>query len=179
MLLTATNETLIQWGEVNLTPLQKASDIQARIAAELQRIDAVGRLNEAKDAAMGVSKGFFDRFAQKKPDTYEFKLQESKRDLLKLMSESDRQMKGFLPEVRDLHLDGLALSVVIGEYQDAVLMNIGNSRLKTLLLAHQTGTMLMTVLENTVQQCAQYIEQIDSMLSVTIPQWKLALQNKP
>lgn len=174
MLLKANSELLIQWGEVNLAPLQQASTIQANIANEMQRIDAVNCLNEAKDAVCGNAKGFFDRFSQKKPEHYEFRLKNAKRELTLLMVQSEQQRRSFSPEVHDLHLDSIALTVVLPEYNDAVLMNIANSRTKTLLLAHQTGTMLLTVLENTVQQCAQFIEQIDSMLSVTIPQWKMA-----
>lgn len=175
MLLTATSELLIQWGEVNLVPLQQASSIQATIASEMQRIDAVNWLNETKEAMSG-NKGFFDRFRVKKPEFYEFQLNTAKQELAKLMSKSEQQRKSFLPEVHDLHLDSIALVVVISEYTDAVLLNIANSRSKTLMLAHQTGTMLLTVLENTIQQCAQLIEQINSLLSVTIPQWKLAQQ---
>jgi hypothetical protein len=173
MLLQARNETVIQWGEANLTPLQKASNIQAKISAELQRIDATTFLNEAKDAAMGNSRGLFGMFP-KKPDDYERKLTIVKSDLMKLMMNTESEYRAFVPEVSDLNLDSSALGVVIGEYTDSILLNIANSRLKTLLLAHQTGTMLLTVLENTIQQCAQSIEQIDSMLSVTIPQWKLS-----
>lgn len=176
MLLAATSELLIQWGEINLTPLQQASDIQASIASEMQRIDASTILNETKDAISG-NRGFFDRLRVKKPEHYEFQLNNAKQELTKLMLKSEQQRRSFEPEVHDLHLDSIALVVVIPEYTDAVLLNIANSRSKTLLLAHQTGTMLLTVLENTVQQCAQLIEQINSLVSVTIPQWKIAQQN--
>ena len=173
MLLKATTDVLIKWGEANLLPLQEASKIQAHVANEMQRIDAVGSLNETKDAISG-NRGFLDRFTQKKPEHYEFRLNVAKRALTDLMILSEQHRAIFLPEVHDLHLDSIALVVVLSEFKDATRMNIANNRSRTLLMAHQTGTMLLTVLENTVQQCAQFIEQIDSMLSVTIPQWKIA-----
>ncbi len=177
-LLTVKIEVLTQWGEVNLAPLQEASKIQADIASELQRIDAIGRLNAVKDS-FTRERGFLDRFtAQKTPEQHEFILKDAKRALTDLMIKSDRQRREFFTEVHDLHLDAIALVVTLGEYKDATMANIANSRSKTLLLAHQTGTMLLTVLENTSAQCAQFIEQIESMMSVTIPQWKLASQKR-
>lgn len=172
ILLSATTDTILQWGEANLIPLQKASDIQARISKELQRIDASQHLNDAKNAVM-AKKGMLG-FLSKKPEFYEDKFRTAKVDLLKLAQDTDREYRAFVPEVSDLHLDSSTLGVVLGTYQDTVLLNVANSRLKTLLMAHQTGQMLLTVLENTIQQCSQYVEQIDSMLSVTIPQWKMS-----
>lgn len=170
-----TTETMIQWGQLNLAPLQEASNIQAEIAHELQRINAVGVLTESKDAAMHGPK-LIDRLTGKRPEQFEQRLSATKDALTTLMIRADNYRKSYAPEVTDLHLDGLALSVTLPEFSDPMLANIANSRVKTLLLAHQTGTMLLITLENTVNQCASLIGQIDSFLSVTMPNWKLAFQ---
>ena len=170
-----TTESLIQWGSLNLAPLQQASNIQAEIANELRRINAVEALTEAKDAAMRVPT-LFDRFTGKKAEHYEQRLALAKSDLAALMIRAQGLRKSFYPEIHDLHLDAVAMVVTHTEWSDPVMMQLGNSRAKTLLQAHQTGAMLVQSLDNCVQQCGQFIEQIDGMLSTTIPQWKLSQQ---
>jgi hypothetical protein len=177
LLKLATTETILEWGNINLIPLQKASNVQAEIANELRRINAVEALTEAKDAACRPPT-LFDRVTGKKPEYYEARLVMVKDDLLKLMLKSERQRKEYHPEVRDLHLDGVAMAVTHPEWTDPVMIQLGNSRTKTLLQAHQTGVMLLQTLENCVAQCGQYIEQIDGLLSTTIPQWKMLQQSK-
>lgn len=170
-------QTMLKWGDLNLAPLQLASQIQSEIANELQRINAVGTLTEAKEAATrGI--GFLDRLAGKRPEVYEQRLKASKDALLALMVRSETQRKSYAPEVKDLHGDAISLAVTLTEFSDPVLSNIANSRTKTLLMAHQTGTILLQTLENTVQQCAALIGQIDSFMSVSMPNWKLASQSK-
>lgn len=173
MLLTGNNETIMQWGEVNLVPLRNAADIQSRIAARMSQIDPSAILTQAHDAM--VKKSIFG--FGKKPEHYERLLPDVKKQLMGLLQDTDREYRSFVPEVSDLNLDTASLSVVVGEYQDAITLNIANSRLKTLMMAQQTGVMLLSMLENTMQQCIQYGEQIDSFISVTIPQWKVSIQS--
>jgi hypothetical protein len=172
-LLVIDMEALTKWGDLNLLPLQQASGVQADIAAKLQSIDAVGRLKEAHDAVCRPVT-FFDRVAGRKPEHYEQSLATAKRGLQELMLKSEAQRREFEPEVIDLHLDAIALSVTLTEFSNPSMGNIANSRTKTLLLAHQTGTMLLQVLTNTIEQCATFLGQIDSLINVTIPQWKLS-----
>ena len=168
-------ENLIAWGSLNLDPLQQASNIQAEIANELRRINATEALAEARDAVMRPIT-LFDRVTGRKPEHYEMRLSLAKTDLTALMIKAEQQRKSYAPEVRDLHLDAIALIVAHQEWDDPVMMQLGNSRAKTLLQAHQTGTMLLITLMNCVQQCGQFVEQIDGLLTTTIPQWKMANQ---
>lgn len=172
-----TNDTLISWGQLNLVPLQQASNIQAEIANELQRINAVDVLAEAR-AAVTRPPSLYDRISGKKPEQYADRLNRAKDDLIALMVKTGDNRRIFAPEVKDLHHDAIAVAVCLPEFSDPVLANIANSRAKTLMQAHQTGTILLHVLETTVSQCAAFIEQIDSMVNVSIPNWKLS-QQKP
>ncbi len=167
-------EKLVDWGGLNLVPLQQASNIQATMAAELNRINATEALIEAKDASTrGPS--LMDRISGKKPEFYEYRLKQAKTDLTALMIKAEAQRKSYTPEVTDLQHDATALLVTLGEFADAMMQSIGSSRTKTLIAAHQTGLMLIASLTNTVTQCATFIEQIDSFLTVTLPNWKMAV----
>lgn len=170
---TAT-EGIVNWGSLNLAPMARASDVQTNIAKELARIDAVAAMTEAKDAACRPMT-LFDRVAGRKPEHYEARLALVKKDLMAMMVVAEKQRVEYAPEVRDLHLDAVAMVVVHQEWSnEPTKMNLGNNRAKTLLQAHQTGTMLLITLTNCVQQCGQFIDQIDNLLATVIPQWKMS-----
>jgi hypothetical protein len=171
-------DRIVEWGNLNLAPLQQASNIQATIAAELRRINAVEAMTECKEAACRPTT-FFDRVTGgKKAEFYEARLGLAKNDLVALMIKAEAQRKSYRPEVHDLLLDAVAMVVTHSAWTDPVMMQLGSSRAKTLLAAHQTGTMLLQTLDNTVSQCGQYVEQIDGLLTNTIPQWKMLQQQQ-
>ena len=179
MLLVSPVSELVNWGQQNLTPLQDASNIQTRVTADLNRINPVKWLTEAKEASCKAP-SFIDRFTNaNSPAFYEAMLNKTRLELCTLMDDATKERTRFTPEVTDLHIDQLSLAVCIDEFQnDLSLYNIANQRAKTLLMAHQSGTILLQVLNQTIEQCANFIQQIDSLLNVTIPQWKIAYGNK-
>jgi hypothetical protein len=173
ILLRIETYLLVEWGSLNLIPLQKTSTEQAALTSELIRIDAVSKLKSVHDA-LYRKPSLFDRVIGKTAEYYEEELKITKRDLVKLMTKAQALHVYYEPELKDLSLDTLALIVTHPEWVDPVLIQLGSSRLKTLIQAQQTGTMVLMSLSNCIVQCGEFIEKIDGLLSTTIPQWKLS-----
>lgn len=174
MLLNHTNASnVVDWGKINLLPLQMASNEQSKIAGELVRIDATGALNDTKNAALRPP-SFIGKLSGKTPEHYEKRLSLIRGEIVKILQQTTDLLVKTKIEVDDLHHDCIAMVVTHPEWTDSALSQLGNSRAKTLMQAHQTGLMVLQTLENYVSQCALSIEQIDSMLTTTLPQWKLS-----
>lgn len=164
-------QDVISWGQRNLEPLQRASTIQAEIAQDFGRIDAVKWLQETVEASQRKP-SMLDVFKAKTPDFYEQKMVLVRREVELLLQKATKLREEYLPEVTDLHLDLVSLIACKDRFQGSE-HDIVQNRIRTLTASHQTGLMLVQVLENAIGQCATFIQEIDSLLSFTIPQMKL------
>jgi hypothetical protein len=170
---------ILDWGNRNLVPLQNTSNAQGEISAELSRIDASGWISRTMEASCKPP-SFLDRFNHKpQPSYWEGMLQKTRAELQQFVIKLDKMKGEFFREITDLHLDAVAILACVNEYSDDALNMSAQNRGKTLLLAHQTAFNLQQSIERTLMQCAQYMEKIDEVLTVTIPNWKIALQNRP
>jgi hypothetical protein len=169
---------ILDWGNRNLAPLQDTSKRKAHIASEINRIDAAGWLMRTKEAST-KRPSFLDRFTAKPPTFYEGMLKKTRAELLHFVKELEVMKKEFFREVTDLHLDATAMMVCVDVFQDDHAKTTAHNRVKTLLLSHQTAAMLQTTIEQSMMQCAQFIQQIDDLLSITLPNWKAAYGNNP
>ena len=166
-------QDVIHWGERNLRPHQQAANIQAEIAKEFGRIDATTYLNAALTASQREP-SIFEKLTAKKPEDHERILKSVRDDLSRLLVRAQALKDEYSPEVTDLMLDRISLETCAPDkFKDPRDKAIADNRVRTLLAAHQTGLMLMQVLDNAVIQCSDFIQQIDSFLSFTIPQMKL------
>lgn len=118
----------------------------------------------------------FDRFTAKPPAYYEAMLQKTRSELFKFVQDLEGMKNTFFREITDLHLDAISLLVCSEDLPDDLQMSAQN-RVKTLMASHQTAAVLQHTIEQTLLVCADYITQIDSLLSVTLPQWKVAFQS--
>ncbi len=166
---------ILDWGKRNLDPLQAASNLKAKIASEIGRIDVTGWMERTKDASCKLP-SMLDRFTAKSPEYYEAMLIKSRSELMTFAKELEKMKAEFFREIADLHLDAISLMVCAEEYPDDQTKTMAQGRARTLLAAHQTAAMLQMTIEQSLEFCANSISQIDSMLSVTIPQWKMATQ---
>lgn len=166
---------MLDWGNRNLEPLQKTSSQKARIASEISRIDASGWLTLTRDASC-KQPSFFDRFSTKPPSYYEGMLNKTRAELLNFVKELETMKNDFFREITDLHLDAIAILVCGETFLDDNMKMTAQNRAKTLLASHQTAAMLQITIEQSMSQCASFIQQIDSLMSVTIPQWKVAFE---
>lgn len=166
---------VLDWGKRNLDPLQAASSLKAKIASEIARIDVTGWMERTKDASCKLP-SLLDRFTAKSPDYYESMLIKTRSELLVFAKELEKMKGEFFREIADLHLDAISLMVCAEVYPDDQTKTMAQGRARTLLAAHQTAAMLQMTIEQSLDFCASSISQIDSLLSVTIPQWKMATQ---
>lgn len=164
---------ILDWGDRNLTPLQDTSNRKAKIAGDIMRINAAGWLTESKNASCKVP-SFFDRFSAKPPSFYEGMLKKVRGELIQFVKELDQMGKDFFCEVGDLHCDALAMLVCADDFKDDNCKIAAHNRAKTLMASHQTAATLQQTIEMSLQQSAQFIQQIDDFMSVTLPNWKMA-----
>ncbi len=162
---------LLDWGNRNLEPLRDVSTKKSFISNELSRIDAIGWLKLSKEASC-KKPSFLDRFSAKSPDYYEGMLSKARSELLSLVDTLNKMKIEFFREVHDLYLDAISLQVCIDDLPDDHKL-IADNRVRTLLASHQTAAMLQQTIELSLKQSADHIQQIDSFLSVTMPQWKM------
>lgn len=176
VILASSLTDLLDFGQRNLTPLQNASARQSKIMAEVSRIDAAGWIEQTKDASC-KRPGFMDRFTTKPPHFYEGMLQKARAELIVFTRELEQAKKDFFREISDLHLDAVAMLVCAQVMSDDHSKMTADNRGRTLLQAHQTAAIVQTTIEQAMLQCAQFVQTIDQLLSVTIPAWKAAHQN--
>lgn len=173
-LLKMAMQDFLNWGERNLAPLRAASNIQSSIASRMAQINASGWLKETLEASTKLPSGGLFSKKPKPPEYYEAMLLKTRAELMALVIEITTVGKNYEPDVTDLQLDALSLFVVSNQIDDVSNQIIANNRAKSLLASHQTGNMLLQTIEQTKIQAAQFIQQIDDLLSVTLPQWKMA-----
>jgi hypothetical protein len=174
-ILASSLTDMLDFGSRNLTPLQNVSGRQAKITAEMSRIDAAGWIEQTKDASC-KRPGLLDRFTAKPPQYYEGMLQKARGELLAFVKELEQMKLTFFREITDLHLDALAMQVCAQVMTDPQVQITCDNRGRTLRQAHSTAAIVQTTIETALMQSAQYIQQIDQLLSVTLPAWKAANQ---
>lgn len=176
-ILPMTLSQILDWGNRNLTPLQNTSNAKAEIAGDLSRIDPSGWIQRTLEASCKPP-SFLDRFNGKPPSYWEGMMQKTRTELQQFVVKLDKMKGEFFREITDLHLDAVSMLVCVDEFADDSLKMAAQNRGKTLLAAHQTAAMLQMTIEQALMNCANYCQKIDEVLTVTIPQWKMAL-NKP
>jgi hypothetical protein len=166
---------LLDFGARNLAPLQDTSNEKAKIASEIARIDAIGWIERTKDASCKAP-SLLDRLrgGGQSPDYFDGMLKKARAELLAFATRLEDMKRDFLREVTDLHLDAIALIVCKEVLKDTHAQHTADNRGRTLLMAHQQAAMLQQTIETSLVLCADHIGQIDHLLSVTLPAWKVA-----
>jgi hypothetical protein len=125
---------------------------------------------------------FMDRFgAQKPPSYWEGMLNKTRAELQQFVGKLDKMKQDFFREIADLHLGrgGDARLRRTSSGDDALNMASAEPGQDPSAGAPD-GSKLQQAIEQTRScNCAQYMQQIDEVLTVTIPQWKMALQSRP
>lgn len=173
---------ILDWGKQNLDPLRDTSNRKAKIIADMARINAVGWLDEAKNASCKLpSQSLWGRLKQeavKSPAYYEAMLQKVRAELLAFVSELNQMKNDFFREIGDLHCDAISMMVCLEEFSDPHMRQSADNRARTLLASHQTAAMLQQTIEHSLSLATQQVEQIDSFMAVTMPQWQMAYAQK-
>lgn len=165
---------ILDWGKRNLDPLLDASNAKGKIAGDLARIDPSGWVQRTLDASCKPP-SLLDRFNVKPPSYWEGMLKKTRAELQTFVVELDRMKKDFFREIADLHLDATAMLVCVDEFADDSMKLAAQNRARTLMMAHQTAAQLQMTIEQSLANCAMFCQKIDEIMTVTIPQWKMAL----
>jgi hypothetical protein len=174
LLKFATIETLMNFGDKNLAPMLVAGNTESKIARELVRIDVIMALNETKNVVQRPLT-LMEKLSGKTPTFYEHRLSLARQELVKLVNDAECTIRSTKPELSDMRHDMVAIVVTHTEFPDDRMKQIGSSRAKTLAQAHATAVITFNLLEQYSQQCAEFVSQIDQMVSVTIPAWTRAM----
>ena len=170
---------ILDWGAASLTPLQAATSIQGQIASRMAQINPSGWINDTLEAS-SKKPSFMDLLA-KKPGAvyYENMIKKCRGELMQLVNDLTTMGANYEPKVRDLQLDAITMLVVANStpYDDANNM-IASNRARSLQQAHQTASLLIEHIKVTKLQIAKYIQQIDDLMNITLPNWKMAEANK-
>lgn len=173
-LMVADTQKVINYGERNLVSLRTSSNENAKFANRVLAIKADQWLKETMEASTRVP-GFLDRLrAPQPPSYYESMLQKARAELMDVVNDMAKLLPDLKTDERDLHCDSMALQVVYEHYTDTSLQAMAQNRLRLLLTARQSVAMLVQTIENLRLKCMEYIADIDKLLTVTIPNWKMA-----
>ena len=170
---------LLNWGETNLSLLQVSTGLQGQIASRMAQINPSSWINDTLEAS-SKRPSFMDLLAKKPgPDYYEGMVKKCRAELMLLVNDLDNMHHNYQPKIRDLQLDAVTMQAVASTnpYDDSNNMVAAN-RGRSLVQAHQTAVLLLETIKLTKLQIAKYIQQIDDLMSVTLPNWKMAESNK-
>lgn len=166
------------WGEDDAREIVKAASAQAEASRQLSLANAVKWSTECEQA-YSRPPGFFDRFAQNaKPEFYRVRLEQA-RDILTKAQDALQDVQTAVGEhLSRLRIDALVLQVATEHETDPSNQITATRRLQTLVQVQTTGAMILQGCETTAQTCAGQAATVSSLLTVTIPNWIMALQNR-
>lgn len=169
----------ISWAEGALQDIQAITTDQADLIRRYNMIDASKWIDGALNAS-NKKRGFLDRLTnQETPGYYEAVLNKAKVQLHSVHQDLSN-IANQLPVVFDrIQTDILIIQVVSGSVTDQVHQNVGTNRMKTLLAASQTLSMVQSSVDTTLNTISKQIQDIDNLQMNVIPAWKLvAAQQK-
>ncbi len=174
-LLSANQNTLLCWGEENLAVTQRESVVHARLAQRVSQLSVAEWLHKCAEASTAPPGGWTAMFRRPEgPQFYEAKLRQLQAEMGPMLTEYARLVEDVRPELEDIRLDAAALAAVAPRHQDPTMAMIISNRLRTLVTGQQTAAQLLQSAENARMTLAQHCQNMDQLLSVTLPAWRIA-----
>lgn len=177
-LLTMDDDDLLNWGRRNLTALGSVTHEKSKIAADIARINPGDWIERCANAACRPPSLMSKLFGSPEtPQFFQTRISQMRDELMVVIKELRRLHEEVSPDVEDLRMDIAALQTFVTTEQrfDPIL---ADGRLRTLITAQQTVIMAMTAIDQFRITCAKYIETIDNLLQVTIPNWEIATSQR-
>lgn len=166
------------WGEDEARVIVQAASAQAEATRQLSLANAVKWSAECEQA-YSRPPGFFDRFAQNaKPEFYRVRLEQARDILTKAQDDLQAIQTRLAENLGRLRIDALVLQVATEHETDPSNQITATRRLQTLVQVQATGAMIVQGCETAAQTCAGQAATVSSLLTVTIPNWIMALQNR-
>ncbi len=166
---------LLRWGEHNLTALQQGSATQARVAQRLSQLNCGEWARRCAEASTRPP-SWLDRLRVEgdTPVFFEGKLRQLQTEMTPMLKQLQELRDELEPDLLDLRLDAAVLGAYAASVSDATRQQLVSNRLRTLVTGQQGVAMLMQALETTRQTLIQNIQNIDQLLTVTLPAWRAA-----
>ncbi|UTC28948.1 hypothetical protein MARCHEWKA_04360 [Brevundimonas phage vB_BpoS-Marchewka] len=166
------------WGEDEARVVVQSASGQAEASRQLSLANAVKWAAECEQA-YAKPPGFMDRFSQQtRPEFYRVRLEQA-RDMLIKVQDDLQQVQDLVRENLDrLRIDVVVLQVATEQVTDASDSIIATRRLQTLVQVQATAAMILQGCESLAQTAAAQAATVSSLLTVTIPNWIIAQQNR-
>ncbi len=177
----------LDWGNDALSNVSDAANKQGTIANMMKQANVSHWLDQTNQAIaapskpvqtglMGTLSNLVDRSPKfEKPAHYELQLTNGKRivtDALQLCMEAEEKLREKVHYITMHCIVVQAVATIITDHDEMVICD---NKVRTLLSAQQTAEMQLQAFENLEDVLNKQIANVDQMLFVMIPQWKLAL----
>ena len=166
----------MNWGATALAELQMATTSQRKYTTQFAELNVGEWINSTKEAAQKPPNVFSRLLGKSSPDYYKVRLTGFRGELSELLPKIERARDELRPKIETMSVDVAILQALIQDEQDAIRLNIINNRARTLLGAQQTSILALKALENLALTIIDQVSVIDRLLSVTIPNWELAIK---
>ena len=174
-LIKADDDDMLNWGERNLVALRSVTQSKAKIAASISQINPSEWINRCTNASCKPPSLMGRLFGNlETPQYYEAKIAQIRDELAIVIKDLRKLQEEITPDVEDLQMDVAALQIILKHEPSRFDMMISDGRLRTLIAAQQTVVMAVAALDQFKSTCAQYVQTVDKLLQVTIPNWALA-----
>lgn len=166
------------WGEEDARTIVQSASTQAEASRQLSLANAVKWAAECEQA-YSRPPGFLDRFAQNaKPEFYQVRLEQARDILIKVQDDLQAAQDTLKTALERLRIDALVLQVATAKETDPSNQITATRRLQTLVQVQATGAMIIQGCETLAQTSASQAATVSSLLTVTIPNWIMALQKR-
>ncbi|USN14113.1 hypothetical protein KABACHOK_02770 [Brevundimonas phage vB_BpoS-Kabachok] len=166
------------WGEDEARVVVQSASGQAEASRQLSLANAVKWAAECEQA-YAKPPGFMDRFSQQtRPEFYRVRLEQSRDMLIKVQDDLQQVQDRVRENLDRLRIDVVVLQVATEQVTDASDSIIATRRLQTLVQVQATAAMILQGCESLAQTAAAQAATVSSLLTVTIPNWIIAQQNR-
>lgn len=166
------------WGDDDARSIVQSASAQAEASRQLSLANAVKWAAECEQV-YSRPPGFFDRFAQNaKPEFYQVRLEQARDILIKVQDDLQQVQDTLKTALERLRIDALVLQVATDKETDPSNQITATRRLQTLVQVQATGAMIIQGCETLAQSSAAQAATVSSLLTVTIPNWIMALKSR-
>lgn len=175
-LLTLRGIDIVNWGSKALEVNRAITETLSSITRDLTMLEANRWIDEAKiESTKPEPTGFFEKMKKRAtPAFYEAKLAQIRDQLQPLAKSIDDNLKSMTTLPESFAQEVLALQVVLANTTEAGEMQIMDTRFRNLIQVQQAILQTKGMLDSLKVTMVNTIQQIDTLLTSVIPNWKLA-----
>lgn len=170
----------MNWGESSLKFVREFSDKVGSISHRVNILNTTQWItdtlqNASKPKASGIMAMFSNELS---PAEYEAQLTRIRGELDLARANLTILNKDMLPIAKKLRTDVLVLQVASMDQSafSSLAQTVVDGRLRSLIAGQQTMLIVENSASNLLNQVVKFMQEIDQLMSVTIPAWKLTVR---